>query len=275
MTRRTLSAWLTTLEGGVEACYQAEGQAGLAGQPGATAEGRASARVTVRRAHAFSADPGATACVGCRRAKDLPLFARRGAPSQVKRRARAVRFLVERWRQAWRLGGGGRARQHRVVAPQPSPGRGYKRSPAPRAVAGRATAGDGAARHRRYVGDQRVRLPPLEGRPLRADWLPAHRAERPAAAGRSPPVRACDRVGDPGVLAADWPAAILRQTGHPSWTSQRAKQALQNPLKARPGSGPCGHAWRALFSLSSTRAAPSSAGLPTPCRAVVPLSFST
>src|SRR5258708_38124566 len=104
----TITDLVTTIYGLVDDWYQAEGQALLGGKPGAKAEFSDSEMLTLMLAQDFIPYPGETQFIGFIRANYLHLFARLLDQSQFNRRARALRFLVERLRQAWLLRLGGR-----------------------------------------------------------------------------------------------------------------------------------------------------------------------
>src|SRR5258708_17885853 len=103
MTSITIIDLLTTIYVLVDDWYQAEGQALLAGKRGAKPEFNDSEMLTLMVAQDFIPYPGETQFVRFMRANYLALFPKLLDQSQFNRRSRALRFLVDRLRQAWLL----------------------------------------------------------------------------------------------------------------------------------------------------------------------------
>src|SRR5260221_1354856 len=229
MTSIPISDLLTTIYVLVDDWYQAEGQNLLAGKPGAKAEFSDSEMMTLMLAQDFIPYPGEAQFVGFMRANYLPLFPKLLDQSQFNRRSRALRFLVERLRQAWLLRLGVRDPKQLLLDTKPIPVMGYKRSKAHSEFAGRAAYGYCAARELSYFGYKLVMLTTLDGLPVLYDLVPANLDERQAAQVLTQQVRDCDIFGDKGFISDDWQAEVLLQTGNHIWTTKRANQALQNP----------------------------------------------
>jgi hypothetical protein len=229
MTSITLTDLLTTIYVLVDDWYKAEGQTLLAGKPGAKPEFSDSEMLTLMLAQDFIPYPGETQFIGFMRANYLPLFPKLVDQSQFNRRARALRFLAERLRQAWLLRLGVRDPKQLLLDTKPIPVLGYKRSKAHSEFAGRAAYGYCAARELSYFGYKLVMLTTLDGLPVVYDLVPANLDERQAAEVLIQQVRACDIFGDKGFLSDDWQAEVLLQSGNHIWTAKRLNQALQNP----------------------------------------------
>ena len=90
----------------VDDWYQSEGHQYLKGKPGAKPIFSDSEMLTLMVAQDFIPYPGETQYVGYLRANHLDLFPQLVAQSQFNRRARNLRWLVERLREQWlsRLG---------------------------------------------------------------------------------------------------------------------------------------------------------------------------
>src|SRR5258708_19443125 len=172
MTSITISYLLTTIYVLVDDWYQAEGQNLLAGKPGAKPEFSDSEMMTLMLAQDFIPYPGEAQFVGFMRANYLPLFPKLLDQSQCNRRSRALRFLVERLRQAWLLRLGVRDPKQLLLDTKPIPVLGYKRSKKHSAFAGRAGYGYCAARELSYFGYKLVMLTTLDGLPVLSDLLP-------------------------------------------------------------------------------------------------------
>src|SRR5258708_20729831 len=150
MTSITISDLLTTIYVLVDDWYQAEGRALLAGKPGAKPEFSDSEMMTLMLAQDFIPYPGEAQFVGFMRANYLPLFPKLLDQSQFKRRSRALRFLVERLRQAWLLRLGVRDPKQLLLDTKPIPVLDYKRNKKHSAFAGRAADGYCQPRHVSY-----------------------------------------------------------------------------------------------------------------------------
>ena len=131
----------------VDDWYQNEGHLYLKGKPGAKPVFSDSEMITLMVAQDFIPYPGETQYVGYVRANHLSLFPQLVDQSQFNRRARNLRWLVEKLRETW-LG------QLQVKMPdqllldtKPVPVMGYKRTKSHSEFAGEATYGHCAARN--------------------------------------------------------------------------------------------------------------------------------
>lgn len=213
----------------VDDWYQAEGQGYLKGKPGAKPVFSDSEMMSLMLAHDFIPYPGETQYVAYLRANHLSLFPQLVDQSQFNRRARNLRWLVEKWRESL-LG------QLQVKTPdqllldtKPIPVMGYKRSKSHSAFAGQAAYGHCAARNLNYFGYKLVLLSTLDGIPVLYDLVPANLDEREAAEVVLQRVRHCDVFADKGFIGDVWQATLRAQTGNRVWTAKRQNQANQNP----------------------------------------------
>src|SRR5262249_11691096 len=149
--------------------------------------------------------PGETQFIGFMRANYLHLFPKLFDQSQFHRRARALRFLVERLRQAWLLQLGVRDPKQLLLDTKPIPVLGYKRSKEHSEFVGQAAYGYCAA------PDELFRL--QAGHADHAGWSACalrlgstNLDERQAAEVLTQQVRDCDIFGDKGFLSDDWQA---------------------------------------------------------------------
>jgi hypothetical protein len=213
----------------VDDWYQVEGHLYLKGKPGANPVFSDSEMLSLMLAQDFIPYPGETQYVGYIRANHLSLFPQLVDQSQFNRRARNLRWLVEKLRESW-LG------QLHVTAPRqllldtkPIPVMGYKRTKSHSEFAGQAAYGHCAARNLNYFGYKLVLLSTLEGIPVVYDVVPANLDERAAAEAVLQRVRDCDVFGDKGFIGEDWQATLRSRTGNRVWTAKRENQANQNP----------------------------------------------
>jgi len=213
----------------VDDWYQAQGVPLLQGKPGAKPELSDSEMITLMLAQDFIPYPGETQFVGFMRANYGALFPRLVAQSQFNRRARNLRGLVERLRQAWVVQLGVANPKQLLVDTKPIPVMGYTRSKKFSDFAGRAAYGYCAARHLHYFGYKLVLLTTLDGIPLLYDLVPANWDERDAAEVVLTGVQDCDIFGDKGFLGQAWQAEIGAATGNRLWTAKRTNQTDQNP----------------------------------------------
>ena len=213
----------------VDDWYQAEGQSYLKGKPGVKPVFSDSEMLTLMVAQDFIPYPGETQYVGYLRANHLSLFPRLVDQSQFNRRARNLRWLMERMRQGWLSRLGVKAPRQLLIDTKPIPVMGYKRTKSHSAFAGQAAYGHCAARNLNYFGYKLVLLSTLNGIPIVYDLVPANLDERDAAEVVLQRVRNCDVFGDKGFIGEDWQATIQAHTGNRIWTAKRANQANQNP----------------------------------------------
>jgi hypothetical protein len=163
------------------------------------------------------------------RANHLRLFEELVDQSQFNRRARQLRWLVEKLRETW-IG------QLQVKMPdqllldtKPVPVMGYKRTKSHSEFARQAAYGHCAARNLNYFGYKLVVLSTLDGIPVVYDLVPANTDERDAAEVVLERVRNCDVFGDKGFIGEAWQATLHSRTGNRVWTAKPENQANQNP----------------------------------------------
>jgi len=213
----------------VDDWYQSEGHQYLKGKPGAKPIFSDSEMLTLMVAQDFIPYPGETQYVGYLRANHLDLFPQLVAQSQFNRRARNLRWLVERLREQWLSRLGVRVPHELLIDTKPVPVMGYKRTKIHSEFAGQAAYGHCAARNLNYFGYKLVLLSTLDGIPVVYDLVPANTDERDAAEVVLDRVRDCDVFGDKGFIGEDWQATIQSRTGNRVWTTKRQNQAHQNP----------------------------------------------
>jgi hypothetical protein len=213
----------------VDDWYRVEGQSYLKGKPGVKPVFSDSEMLSLMVAHDFIPYPGETQYVAYLRANHLRLFPRLVDQSQFNRRARNLRWLVEKWRESL-LG------QLQVNTPdqllldtKPIPVMGYKRTKSHSQFAGQAAYGHCAARNLNYFGYKLVLLSTLDGIPVLYDLVPANLDEREEAEVVLQRVRNCDVFADKGFIGDAWQATLRTQTGNRVWTAKRQNQANQNP----------------------------------------------
>jgi len=213
----------------VDDWYQAEGAALLKGKPGAKPVFSESEMITLMVAQDFIPYPGETQFLGFIRANYRALFPRLVDQSQFNRRARNLRGVVERLRQAWVIRLGVVQPPQLLLDTKPIPVMGTRRSKRHSEFAGSAAYGHCASRELDYFGYKLVMLVTLDGIPVEYDLVPANLDERDAADVVVYRVRDCDIFGDKGFIGADWQATLFEHTGNRMWTTKRANQIQQNP----------------------------------------------
>ncbi len=220
---------LTTIYVLVDDWYQAHAPVLLKGKPGAKPELSDSEMMTLMLAQDLIPYPGETQFIGFMRANHLNLFPQLVDQSQFNRRARDLRWLVERLRRDWVVRLMRETPKILLVDTKPIPVMGYKRSKRASDFAGRAAYGYCAARELHYFGYKLVMLTTPNGLPLFYDLVPANLDERDAAEVVLQWVQGRDILGDKGFISADWQASLRERTGNRMWTVKRANQADQNP----------------------------------------------
>lgn len=213
----------------VDDWYQSEGHNYLKGKPGAKPVFSDSEMLTLMLAQDFIPYPGETQYVGYLRANHLSLFPALVDQSQFNRRARNLRWLVEKVRQTWLGRLQVKTPDQFLLDTKPIPVMGYKRSKSHSEFAGQAAYGHCAARNLNYFGYKLVLLSTLDGIPVVYDLVPANLDERAAAEVVLQRVRDCDVFGDRGFIGEDWQITIQAKTGNRVWTAKRHNQANQNP----------------------------------------------
>src|SRR5260370_28496530 len=112
---------LTTILVLVDDWYISTGQAFLQGKPGSKAEFKDSEVLTLMLAQDFIPYPGETQYLGYIRANYLREFPKLVDQSQYNRRARGLRYLVERLRRVWLGQLGGKDPKQLLVDTKPVP----------------------------------------------------------------------------------------------------------------------------------------------------------
>jgi hypothetical protein len=149
--------------------------------------------------------------------------------SQYNRRARRLRFLLNKLRQDWANQLGVQWDQHFLLDTTPVPVVGYRRDKGHSHFRGSADYGYCAARRMKYYGYKLVMLTTLEGIPYSFELVPAHTDEREAADEILDTLPADSQVwSDKGFIAQDWQLQWQAQ-GVYVWTTKRDNQKEQNP----------------------------------------------
>lgn len=220
---------LTTIYVVVDDWYQTTGQGLLNGKPGSKPEFSDSEMITLMLAQDLIPYPGETQFLAFMRANYGFLFPRLIDQSQFNRRARGLRWLLERLRQDWVVRLGVVNPKRLLVDTKPIPVMGYTRSKRRSDFAGSAAYGYCAARQLHYFGYKLVMLTTLDGIPLLYDLVPANWEERDAADVLLQRVQDCDIFGDKGFLGQTWQTEVQTATHNRIWTVKRANQVEQNP----------------------------------------------
>ncbi len=156
------------------------------------------------------------------------LFPRLIDRSQFNRRARQMRWLIEKLRQHWLEILGCTLGTHLLLDTKPVPVMSYKRAKQHSDCAGVAAYGVCASRNLKYFGFKLVILTTLDGMPVVYELVPANVDERAAAETVLEWVYACDILGDKGFIGEEWQLEQYHHHRNRIWTAQRANQARQN-----------------------------------------------
>lgn len=156
------------------------------------------------------------------------LFPRLIDRSQFNRRARSLRWLIEKLRQHWLEELGVTLSTQLLLDTKPVPVLSYKRSKQHSDFAGVAAYGVCASRNLKYFGFKLVILTTLDGMPVVYELVPANTDERVAAEEVLDWVYNCDIFGDKGSISEDWQLEQYSQHGNRLWTAKRINQAQQN-----------------------------------------------
>jgi len=220
---------MTTVFVEVDDWYQAEGGSWRAHKPGARPVCSDSEILTLLLIQDYLPYAGETQFLGYIRANYRAMFPHVPDQSQFNRRAKGLRELLERLRQAWlrRLLKGDETLF--VLDTKPIPVVGYKRSKAHSDFAGSASYGYCASRQMRYFGYKLVTLTTLDGIPVVYELVPAHTDERVAAETVLTRVHACDILGDKGFIGHTWQWLLSQETHNRLWTFQRTNAKQRNP----------------------------------------------
>ena len=162
------------------------------------------------------------------RANHRALFPQLLSQSQFNRRARGLRYLVERMRRDWLLDTGlGQANVY-LLDTKPVPVLGYKRSKKRSDFLGSADYGYCASRHLRYFGYKLVMISTVDGIPLCYELTAANTDERQAAETVLDSINNALVIADKGFLGAEWQARIQEETGNRILTPRRKNQKIQH-----------------------------------------------
>jgi hypothetical protein len=149
--------------------------------------------------------------------------------SQFNRRARGLRWLVEKLRPHWVELLGATLVTELLLDTKPVPVLGYKRSKRASDFAGVASYGVCASRNLKYYGFKLVILATMDGMPLVYELVPANTDERAAAEEVLDYVWNCDIFGDKGFIGDEWQLEHYERHGNRIWTAKRSNQVQQNP----------------------------------------------
>jgi hypothetical protein len=228
MTSITISDLLTIIFVLVDDWYQDEGVKLLRGKPGKKPEFTDSEVMTLMLAQDFIPYPSETQYVEYIRANYYDLFPRLVDQSQFNRRARSLRLLVEKLRQAWIIQKGWNRQSCYLLDTKPVPVLGYKRNKSASDFLGNADYGVCASRKLKYFGYKLVTVTTLRGIPVVYDLVPANLDERLAAEAIIDQISGCDLCADKGFLGLEWQTQIFDQTNNLIWTPHRSNQYVQN-----------------------------------------------
>ncbi len=156
------------------------------------------------------------------------LFRRLIDRSQFNRRARGLRWLIEKLRQHWWEELGVTLATQLLLDTKPVPVLSYQRGTQHSDFAGMAAYGVCASRNLKYFGFKLVILTTLDGIPVVYELVPANTDERVAAEEVLDWVYNCDIFGDKGFISEDWQLEQYHQHGNRLWTAKRIHQAQQN-----------------------------------------------
>jgi hypothetical protein len=162
------------------------------------------------------------------RANYLYLFPKLIDRSQVNRRTRRLRLLIEQLRRFWLEQLGATLTTELLLDTKPIPVLSYKRNKKRSDFRGQAAYGVCASRNLKYFGFKLVALTTLDGIPVAYELVPANSDERVAAEEVLDFVRGCDIFGDKGFLGDEWQFDQADRQGNRIWTTKRANQAQQN-----------------------------------------------
>lgn len=224
-----LDELLTLLYVLVDDWYVAEGRSYLKGKVGAKPEFRDSEVITLVLARDFVPFPSEGQFLAFMRSNYLPLFPRLLERSQFNRRARGLRWLIERFRRSWLRAAGLGSCSCFLLDTKPIPVVGIKRSNRHSDFAPTAAYGRCASRQMMYFGYKLVALTTLSGLPVCYELVAANATEHEAAETLLDEVAGSDILGDKGFISDPWQAQIRAQTGNRIWTPKRANQHRQNP----------------------------------------------
>lgn len=220
---------LTTIFVEVDDWYQKEGVGWRAQKPGMRPVCTDSEILTLMVAQDYLPYPGETQFLGYMRANYVALFPNLPDQSQFNRRAKGLRELLERLRQAWTRHFVTSEENVLILDTKPVPVMGYKRSKSHSDFGGSASYGYCASRKMYYFGYKLVTLTTLRGIPVVYELVPAHTDERRAAETVLTRVQDCDILDDKGFIGQAWQAVLLEETGNRLWTFQRRKSKQANP----------------------------------------------
>jgi len=173
--------------------------------------------------------PGEGQFLGFIRANYLTLFPQLLDQSQLNRRARQLRLLIEAIRKYWLEELGVTLATEFLLDTKPLPVVGYKRSKKHSDFAGSAAYGYCTNRNMHYFGYKLVTLSTMDGVPVAYDLVSANTDERLAAKTVLSAIFNCDVFCDKGFIGEEWQTEQLEIQGNHIWTPARINQKLQNP----------------------------------------------
>ncbi len=212
----------------VDDWYQARGQQYLQGKTGSKPEFSDSEMLTLMLAMDILSYSSERRFYKFIKANYRYLFPRLIDRSQFNRRARGLRWLIEKLRQHWLEELGVTLATQFLLDTKPVPVLSYKRGKQHSDFAGVAAYGVCASRNLKYFGFKLVILTTLDGIPVVYELVPANTDERAAAEEVLDWVYNCDIFGDKGFISEDWQLEQHDQHGNRIWTAKRINQAQQN-----------------------------------------------
>ena len=231
MTSIPFSDLMTILYVLVDDWYQSEGKHYLRGKVGCKPKFTDSEVISLVLARDFLPFPSEGQFLAFIRANYLALFPALLDRSQFNRRARHLRFLIERFRQSWLTQMGVTGCTCFLLDTKPVPVVGVKRSNLHSDFAETARYGRCVSRGLMYYGYKLVTLTTLAGIPVAYELVPANATEHQAAEAIIDRIGSSDIVADKGFISDPWQAIIYEETGNRFWTPKRANQHRQNRLE--------------------------------------------
>jgi len=212
----------------VDDWYQAHGQHYLHGKPGVKPTFTDSEMLTLMLAMDILSYASERRFYKFIKANYAALFPSLIDRSQFNRRARQLRWLIEKLRQHWLEVLGVTLSPQLLLDTKPVPVVGYKRGKQHSDFAGVAAYGVCASRNLKYFGFKLVILTTLDGMPVVYELVPANADERAAAEEVLEWVYDCDIFGDKGFIGEEWQLEQYHQHQNRIWTAKRVNQAQQN-----------------------------------------------
>ena len=228
MTSITISDILTIIFVLADDWYQAEGVKLLRGRPGKKPEFSDSEVMTLMLAQDYIPYPSETQYIEFIRANHLDMFPKLIDQSQLDRRTRALRLLVEQLRRYWIIQKGWNRQTCYLMDTKSVPALSYKRNKKHSDFLGKAGYSICVSRNLKYFGFKLVAISTMQGVPVLYDLVPANSDERLAAETIIDQISCCDLFTDKGFIGLEWQTQIFDQTNNLIWTPRRSNQYLQN-----------------------------------------------